>query len=122
MIVVVVKSVIVDQDLNIEDINKIFLEMNLPDDKGFIYGLGSLDVALPAPSTSFSQGSHSRLSEERLRWELDKRDVEYLNLEEEHRLLAEQMQKDKYEMATRFTAQHQQMEKLFRQMEAIRGS
>ncbi|KAL6508854.1 hypothetical protein OROHE_021413 [Orobanche hederae] len=117
-----VESRIVDQDLSVEAINKIFLEVNRPDDKDFIYGLGSLGVALSTTSTSSSQGSRSRLSEERLREELAKRDAEYLKLQEEQRLLAEQMQKDKDEMATRFAAQHQQVEELFRQMEAMRGS
>ncbi|KAL6537662.1 hypothetical protein OROHE_012289 [Orobanche hederae] len=88
-----VESRIVDQDLNVEAINKIFLE-----------------------------GSRSRLSEVRLREELAKRDAEYLKLQEEKRLLAEQMQKDKDEMAARFAAQQQQVEELFRQTEAMRGS
>ncbi|KAL6536911.1 hypothetical protein OROHE_012495 [Orobanche hederae] len=56
-----VESRIVDQDLSVEAINKIFLEVNPPDDKGFIYGLGSLGVALSTSSTSSSQGSRSRL-------------------------------------------------------------
>ncbi|KAL6571877.1 hypothetical protein OROHE_002746 [Orobanche hederae] len=113
-----VESRIVDQDLTVEAINKIFLEVNSPDDKGFIYGLGSLGVALSAPASSSSHGSRSsRLSEERLRVELAKRDAEYLKLQEEQRLLAEQMQKDKDEMAARFAAQQQQVEELFRQME-----
>ncbi|KAL6498608.1 hypothetical protein OROHE_026549 [Orobanche hederae] len=116
-----VESRIVDQDLSVEAINKIFLEVNPPDDKGFIYGLGSLGVALSTTSTSSSQGSRSRLSEERLREELAKRDAEYLKLQEEQRLLAEQMQRDKDEMAARFAAQQQQVEELFRQMEAMRG-
>ncbi|KAL6500205.1 hypothetical protein OROHE_025573 [Orobanche hederae] len=115
-------AMIVDQDLSVEAINKIFLEVNPPDDKGFIYGLGSLGVALSTTSTSSSQGSRSRLSEERLREKLAKRDAEYLKLQEEQRLLAEQMQKDKDEMAARFAAQQQQVEELFRQMEAMRGS
>ncbi|KAL6500567.1 hypothetical protein OROHE_025933 [Orobanche hederae] len=117
-----VESRIVDQDLSVEAINKIFLEVNPSDDKGFIYGLGSLGVALSTTSTSSSQGSRSRLSEEGLRKELAKRDAEYLKLQEEQRLLAEQMQKDKDEMAARFAAQQQQVEELFRQMEAMRGS
>ncbi|KAL6575837.1 hypothetical protein OROHE_000818 [Orobanche hederae] len=117
-----VESRIVDQDLSVEAINKIFLEVNPPDDKGFIYGLGSLGVALSTTSTSSSQGSRSRLSEERLREELAKRDAEYVKLQEEQRLLAEQMQKDKDEMAARFAAQQQQVEELFRQMAAMRGS
>ncbi|KAL6527828.1 hypothetical protein OROMI_029639 [Orobanche minor] len=117
-----VESRIVDQDLIVEAINKIFLEVNPLDDKGFIYGLGSLGVALSTTSTSSSQGSRSRLSEERLREELAKRDAEYLKLQEEQRLLAEQMQKDKDEMAARFAAQQQQVEELFRQMEAMRRS
>ncbi|KAL6561610.1 hypothetical protein OROMI_017211 [Orobanche minor] len=116
-----VESRIVDQDLSVETINKIFLEVNPPDDKGFIYGLGSLGVALSTSSTSSSQGSRSRLSEERLREELAKRDAEYLKLQEEQTLLAEQIQKDKDEMAARFAAQ-QQVEELFRQMEAMCGS
>ncbi|KAL6575934.1 hypothetical protein OROHE_000405 [Orobanche hederae] len=81
-----VESRIVDQDLSVEAINKIFLEVNPPDDKSFIYGLGSLGVALFTSSTSSSQGSRSRLSEERLREELAKRDAEYLKLHEEQRL------------------------------------
>ncbi|KAL6582804.1 hypothetical protein OROMI_004882 [Orobanche minor] len=117
-----VESRIVDQDLSVEAINKIFLEVNPPNDKGFIYGLGSLSVALSPTWTSSSQGSRSRLSEERLREELAKRDAEYLNLQEEQRLLAEQMQKYKDEMVARFAAQQQQVEELFRQMEAMRGS
>ncbi|KAL6495189.1 hypothetical protein OROGR_030615 [Orobanche gracilis] len=80
------------QDLSVEAMNKIFLEVNPPDDKGFIYGLGSLGLALStAPSTSSSHGSHSRLSEARLREELARRDADYLKLQEEQRLLAEQM-------------------------------
>ncbi|KAL6547243.1 hypothetical protein OROMI_022964 [Orobanche minor] len=118
-----VESRIVDQDLTVEAINKIFLEVNPPDDKGFIYGLWSLGVALYAPASSSSHGSRSsRLSEERLRKELAKRDAEYLKLQEEQRLLAEQMKKDKDKMAARFAAQQQQVEELFRQMEAMRGS
>ncbi|KAL6505709.1 hypothetical protein OROHE_023088 [Orobanche hederae] len=117
-----VESSIVDQDLSVEAINKIFLEVNPSDDKGFIYGLGSLGVALSAPATSSYQGSRSLLSEERLREELGKRDAEYLKLQEEQRLFAEQMQKDKDEMAARFAAQQQQVEELFRPMEAMRGS
>ncbi|KAL6545746.1 hypothetical protein OROGR_009620 [Orobanche gracilis] len=108
------------QDLSVEAMNKIFLEVNPPDDKGFIYGLGSLGVALStAPSTSSSHGSRSRLSEERLREELARRDADYLKLQEEQRLLAEQMQRDRDEMAARFVAQQQQVEELFRQMEAM---
>ncbi|KAL6493183.1 hypothetical protein OROGR_032942 [Orobanche gracilis] len=68
------------RDLNIEDINQIFLEVNPPDDKSFIYGW-ELGVSLSAPATLFSQGSRSRLSEERLSKELDKRNAEYLNLQ-----------------------------------------
>ncbi|KAL6577327.1 hypothetical protein OROMI_011604 [Orobanche minor] len=34
--------------------------VNPPDDKGCIYGLGSLGVALSAPATSSSQISHSQ--------------------------------------------------------------
>ncbi|KAL6537838.1 hypothetical protein OROMI_025481 [Orobanche minor] len=117
-----VESRIVDQDLSVEAINKIFLKVNPPDGKGFIYGLGSLGITLSAPATSSSQGSRSRLSEERLGEQLAKRDAEYLKLQEKKRLLAEQMQKDKDEMAARFTAQQQQVEELFRQMEAMRGS
>ncbi|KAL6546714.1 hypothetical protein OROMI_022435 [Orobanche minor] len=83
------ESRIVDEDLSVEAINKMFLEVNPPDDKGFVYGLGSLGVALPTPATSSSQGSGSRLSEERLGEELAKRDAEYLKLQEEQRLLAE---------------------------------
>ncbi|KAL6559238.1 rRNA-processing protein [Orobanche hederae] len=114
---------IVDQDLTVEAINKIFLEVNPPDDKGFIYGLGSLGVALSALASSSSHGSRSsRLSEERLREELAKKDAECLNLQEEQRLLAKQMQKDKDEMADRFAAQQQQVEEIFRHMEAMRGS
>ncbi|KAL6495115.1 hypothetical protein OROGR_030797 [Orobanche gracilis] len=111
------------QDLSVEAMNKIFIEVNPPDDKGFIYGLGSLGVALStAPSTSSSHGSRSRLSEERLREELARKDADYLKLQEEQRLLAEQMQQDRDEMAARFAAQQQQVEELFRQMEAMRGS
>ncbi|KAL6585865.1 hypothetical protein OROMI_002509 [Orobanche minor] len=121
VIAAAVKSRIVDQELSIEAINKIFLEVNPPDDKGFIYGLGSLGVALSASATLSSQGSRSRLSEKRLREELAKRDAEYLKLQEEQRLLAEQMQKVKDEMAAQFNAQQQQVEELFRQMEAMRG-
>ncbi|KAL6561808.1 hypothetical protein OROMI_017409 [Orobanche minor] len=117
-----VESRLVDQDLTVEAINKIFLEVNPPDDKGFIYGLGSLGVALSAPASSSSHRSRSsRLSEETLREELARRDAEYLKLQEEQRLLAEQMQRDKDEMAARFAAQ-QQVEELFRQMAAMRGS
>ncbi|KAL6555632.1 hypothetical protein OROHE_007304 [Orobanche hederae] len=122
VIAAAVESRIADgQDLNAEAINRIFLEVNPPDDKGFIYGLGSLGVALSG-TASFSQGPSSRLSEERLREELAKRDAEYVKLQEEQRLLAEQMQKDKDEMAARFAAQQQQVEELFRQMAAMRGS
>ncbi|KAL6539845.1 hypothetical protein OROHE_011616 [Orobanche hederae] len=122
VIAAAVESRIADgQDLNAEAINRIFLEVNPPDDKGFIYGLGSLGVALSGPA-SFSQGPSSRLSEERLREELAKRDAEYVKLQEEQRLLAEQMQKDKDEMAAQFAARQQQVEELFRQMAAMRGS
>ncbi|KAL6578479.1 hypothetical protein OROMI_008695 [Orobanche minor] len=118
-----VESRLVDQNLTVEAINKIFLEVNPPDDKGFIYGLGSLGVALSAPASSSSHRSRSsRLSEETLREELARRDAEYLKLQEEQRLLAEQMQRDKDEMAARFAAQQQQVEELFRQMAAMRGS
>ncbi|KAL6518614.1 hypothetical protein OROGR_019116 [Orobanche gracilis] len=102
-------------DLNIEDINRIFLEVNSPDDRGCIYGLESLGVALSATVTSCSHGSRSRLLEEMPREELSKRDAEYQRL-------AEQVQKDKDKMAARFEAQQRQMEELFRQMEAMRGS
>ncbi|KAL6586640.1 hypothetical protein OROMI_001628 [Orobanche minor] len=118
-----VESRLVDQDLTVEAINKIFLEVNPPDDKGFIYGFGSLGVALSAPASSSSHRSRSsRLSEETLREELARRDAEYLKLQEEQRLLAEQMQRDKDEMAARFAAQQQQVEELFRQMAVMRGS
>ncbi|KAL6543268.1 hypothetical protein OROHE_010788 [Orobanche hederae] len=122
-----VESRILDQDLTIEAINKIFLEVNPPDDKGFIYGLGSLGVALSAPSRgaiflSLAWGMRILRAGPGLREELAKRDAEYLKLQEEQRLLAEQMQKDKDEMAARFAAHQQQVEELFRQMEAMRGS
>ncbi|KAL6496547.1 hypothetical protein OROGR_029805 [Orobanche gracilis] len=115
LIAAAMDSRIADMDLNVEDINRIFLEVNPPDDRGCIYGLGSLGVALSATSTSCSHGSRSRLSEEMLREELVKRDAEYQRL-------AEQVQKDKDGMAARFEAQQRQMGELFRQMEAMRGS
>ncbi|KAL6510956.1 hypothetical protein OROGR_020017 [Orobanche gracilis] len=105
---------IADRDLHVEHINKIFLDVNPPDDMGCIYGVGSLGVALSALATSCSQRSRSRLSNEMLRQELAKRNAEYLGLQEEQRLLPEQVQKDKDEMAARFEAQQQQMEELLR--------
>ncbi|KAL6529548.1 hypothetical protein OROGR_015171 [Orobanche gracilis] len=102
-------------DLNVEDINRIFLEVNPPDNRGRIYGLGSLGVAFSATSTSCSHGSRSRMSDEMLREEFAKRYAEYQRL-------AEQVQKDKDEMAARFEAHQRQMEELFRQMDAMRGS
>ncbi|KAL6501591.1 hypothetical protein OROGR_026724 [Orobanche gracilis] len=81
---IVVESRITDQD--IEDIKKIFFEVNPPDDKSFIYGLGSLGVVLSAPATLFSQGPSSRLLNERLREELARRDAKYQKLKREQRL------------------------------------
>ncbi|KAL6531980.1 hypothetical protein OROGR_013950 [Orobanche gracilis] len=115
LIAAAMDSRIAELDLNVEDINRILLEVNPPDDWGCIYGLGSLGVALSATSTSCSHGSRSRLSEDMLREELAKRDAEYQRLDE-------QVQKDKDEMAARFEGQQRQMEELFLQMEAMRGS
>ncbi|KAL6529397.1 hypothetical protein OROGR_015020 [Orobanche gracilis] len=56
-------------DLDIEDINRIFLEVNPPDDRGCIYGLGSLGVALSATSTPVSKrdAEYQRLAEQLFR-------------------------------------------------------
>ncbi|KAL6511089.1 hypothetical protein OROGR_022213 [Orobanche gracilis] len=84
----VIASRIVDEDVNVEDINKIFLEVNPPNDNSFIYGFWSLGIAFSALDTSFSQGSRSRMLEDRLRKEFTKRDVEYLKLQMKQMLLS----------------------------------
>ncbi|KAL6539164.1 hypothetical protein OROGR_011813 [Orobanche gracilis] len=88
VIAAVGESMIENQDLNVEDINKIFLEVNLPDDKASYMAWGAWAL-------------HFLLHQ----LQLAKRDAEYPKLQEEQRLLTEQIQKDKDEVAAQFAAQ-----------------